>query len=91
MSKKFSIVKEIDLNKLSRKIDEYRHETGENNPYIFANDETIRAMVNDCSDCFVAADVFATLISSGKGRVGTYEGYKLFPNEDLKYGEVELR
>ena len=91
MSKKFSIVKEIDLNKLGRKIDDYRHETGENYPYIFASSETIREMVNNSSSCFVAADVFAALSSSGKGRVGTFEGYKLYPNEDLKYGEVELR
>ena len=90
MSKKFSIVKEIDLNKLSRQIDDYRHETGEINPYIFANEETIRTMVKACSDCFDAADIFATLTLRGN-RVGIFEGYKLYPNEDLEFGEVEIR
>ena len=42
MSKKFSIVKEIDLDKLRKQIELYRYETGEINPYIFMNLDTIK-------------------------------------------------
>ena len=35
MSKKFSIVKEIDLDKLRKQIELYRYETGESTPYLF--------------------------------------------------------
>lgn len=90
MGKKFSIIKEIDLNKLGKKIDDYRHETGECNPYIFANGETIFAIKDEC---FKNIDPFNGYFVKDNpcGKVGRYEGYRMFQNDDLGFGEIELR
>lgn len=89
MSKKFSIIKEIDLNKLNKKIDDYKHETGECNPYIFANGETIFA-IND--EYFKNFDPFnGYFIKNNPCKPGMYKGYKMFKSDDLQFGEIELR
>ena len=90
MSKKFSIIKEIDLNKLNKKIDDYRYETGECNPYIFANEETILKIKNAH---FKNIDPFNGYFVKDNlcGKVGIYEGYRIFQNDDLEFGEVEIR
>lgn len=87
MSRKFSIVKTVDLNKLNMQIDDYKCETYEENPYIFANEETIKAMV-ECSNVNWIEDVNKI---KAKGIVGKYEGYKIFSDNELSFGEVEIR
>lgn len=91
MSKKFSISKAIDLNKLNMKIDEYRHDTGELNPYIFMNEETIRAMSNDYFSRVDPLCEHFLKIKYPNGLVGRYEGYKVFQDNELKFGEAEIR
>ena len=85
---KFSIVKSLDLEKINANILAYETRTG-NEPYLFMNEETIRAVLNECEKSFITKDFFETL--SRYEKVGTFKGYKLFPNEDLEFGEVEIR
>lgn len=91
MSKKFSIAKTVNLRKLHENIQQYICETGENDPYIFANEETIREMSKDYLE---RVDVLCEQILRSKypnGIIGKYEGYKIFQDNDLKFGEVEIR
>ena len=85
---RFSILKSLDLEKISQNICIYECETGEI-PYLFMNEETIRALYNEISDCFITKESFESLNS--QGMVGSFEGYKLYPNNDLEFGEVEIR
>lgn len=86
MSKKFSIAKAVELNKLRNEILDYEAKTGERNPYIFANKEIISAMAESCN-----VDWFRMDISKIPGRVAMFEYSKVFCDEDLAFGEVELR
>ena len=91
MSKKFSIARAVNLSKLHENIQCYICETGENNPYIFANEETIHEMSKDYLE---RVDVLCEQILRSKypnGIIGKYEGYKIFQDNDLKFGEVEIR
>lgn len=88
---KFSIVKEIDENVLRKNMYEQqesvRNNTGNESyyPYIFANKDTINRLVDQCK-----VSVFEnTKISSRL--VGYYLGNKVFEDDTLKFGEIELR
>ena len=85
MSEKFSIVKTIDLEKLNIKIDGYIHKTGETNPYIFMNRDTADAIT---CDVIPHIHISANRLS---GVMGRYCGYKVFMDNELKFGEVEIR
>lgn len=88
---KFSIVKEVDESVLRKNMYEQqetiRNNTGDESyyPYIFANKDTINRLVDQCK-----VSVFENLKISG-GLVGYYLGNKLFEDNTLKFGEVELR
>lgn len=88
MIERFSIVKSLDFNKLDTNILIYEATTG-NEPYLFMNEETIRAVFNEYEKAFITKEFFEEL--SRYEKAGTYKGYKLFPNEDLEFGEVEIR
>ena len=75
----FNIVKTIDLDYLDKKIKEYIAEK-EQKPYIFMNAETIKTVFN-------TANIYKPYLSV----CYEYEGCKVFTNDDLQYGEVELR
>lgn len=88
MSKRFSITKQIDFDKLNIEIDNYIHKTEESHPYIFANRETIIEMCKVCWD----KDDFQTMVGDGYNfATGKYKGYNIFKNNDLEFGEIELR
>lgn len=82
MSRKFSIVKKIDLDKLRRQIENYRIETGEINPYIFMNLDTIKQIGEEAG---VPVKIFCL------NDIGLFEGNNIFLHNGLKYGEVEIR
>lgn len=84
MSKKFSIVKEIDLDKLRKQIELYRYETGEINPYIFMNLDTIKQICEE-----VGAP--CKTLHFNTHEIGLFEGNNIFLHNGLKYGEVEIR
>lgn len=85
MSKKFSIIKEIDLDKLRRQIDLFRHETGETNPYLFMSYETM----NKICDPLIDWKMFINY--NPNQLIARFEGYKVFNDNELSYGEVEIR
>lgn len=88
---KFSIVKEIDESVLRKNMYEQqetvRNNTGDESyyPYIFVNKDTINRLVDQCE-----VSVFENAKISG-GLVGYYLGNKVFEDNMLKFGEVELR
>ena len=81
----FVTQKSIDYNKFRKKIDDYYMKNG-NCPYIFMNDETIDTMIENIG-----------LSSNGlhgvntKGLCGRFQGNKVFCDNTLQFGEVELR
>lgn len=94
MSKKFSIIKIIDLAKLDKEIKEYKrtHQWNED-PYIFMNESTAKAIESEIKeDNVVIDDTLTNKIKNSKnGIYGIYVGYKIFIDNDLSFGIVEIR
>ena len=86
MSKKFSIVKTIDVEKLRKQIETFRMETMEINPYVFMNFRTIREICNEAG-----VPVSTPPFTLENVLIGLFEGVKIFQDDSLKYGEVEIR
>lgn len=66
-------------------IDKYQYSTGNTNPYLFMSQSTINAITeysfdNLCQGC-----------TKANGIVGHYCGYKVFRDDTLNFGEVEIR
>jgi len=89
---KFSIVDKINVNKLNTKVEEFVHREG-HEPYIFANKETLDALVKPIEQAEIFMNSWEIgLISSYKGCLtGMYRGNKMFRDDALKFGEIELR
>lgn len=88
---KFSIVKELDMMKLNEKLSEFFNVNGYF-PKIFASNETLDALskpyVQDMKRIeFVDGGVLAKV----EGLIGEYQGYKMFEDNVLEFGEIELR
>ena len=88
----FSIVDKINVNKLNTKIAEFVYREG-HEPYIFANKETLDALVKPIEQAEMFANSWGIgLVSSFKTcLVGKYQGNKMFEDDTLKFGEIELR
>ena len=87
----FSIIDKINVDKLNTKIAEFvyreRHE-----PYIFANKETLDALVKPIEQELKFISAATGDVSSFKAcLVGKYQGNKMFEDDTLKFGEIELR
>lgn len=94
MSKKFSIVKEIDLSKLNREINTFINETRETNPYLFMNNDTFNAIYKSTSSIFKASNTIGdgvNQIRNSNKVIGVYQGFIIYRNDILSYGEVEIR
>lgn len=89
MSKKFSILKTIDIDKLYKDVNEYIYETGEKNPYIFMCKDTIEAISQEVMEPYMRRN--NKTYFDNNGVVAEYCGYKIFSNNELKFGEIELR
>lgn len=87
MERKFSIVQTINLDELTKKIDEYQCCTGETNPYIFMNKSTLDAIPTMYDTLYSLRQVCAKV----NGIAGYYNGYKVFRDDSLSFGEVEIR
>lgn len=87
MSKKFSIVKSLDIDKLDKEIQEYIHISNNHNPYIFMSDATAEAIIRQ----FDPMGLFDTKIKDKKGHIASYTGYRVFIDESKKYGDIEIR
>lgn len=88
----FSIVDNINVDKLNTKIAEFVSKEG-HEPYIFANKETLDALVKPIEQAEMFANSWGIgLVSSYKGCLtGMYRGNKMFRDDTLKFGEIELR
>lgn len=88
----FSIVEKINVDKLNMKIAEFVYKEG-HKPYIFANKETLDALVKPIEQAEIFTNSWGIgLVSSFKGcLVGEYQGNKMFKDDTLKFGEIELR
>lgn len=83
MSKKFSMVKSLDESKLQEELRIYVNEHQEE-PYIFLNRETIVELELKSTD-------LPRYLLNRNGVISTYRGFKVYENNELKYGEVEIR
>ena len=84
MSKTFSIVKTIDIDKIFDEIVNYALNTDEEHPYVFMNKDTVAA---------IAREIEIPNVNDIKlnGIVARFKGYKVYLNNDLTFGEVEIR
>lgn len=87
----FSIVDKINVDKLDTKVEEFIYRKG-HRPYIFANKETLEALVKPIEQELKFVSAATGAVSSFKAcLVGKYKGDKMFEDGTLKFGEIELR
>ena len=87
----FSIIDKINVNKLNTKIAEFIYREG-HEPYIFANKETLDALAKPIEQELKFVSAATGTISLFKTcLVGKYQGKKMFEDDTLKFGEIELR
>ncbi len=94
MINKFSILKQVDTEKLDKKIGQYRLENSKNKePYLFMNNTTgealAREVISDSIPLMPSIDVLKAMYPNAI--IGEYKGCKIYENEDLAFGEVEIR
>ncbi len=87
MNRKFSIIQKIDLVELNNMIDKYQCSTGETNPYLFMNKSTIDAIPTIDNTLYNLQQICAKV----NGITGYYHGYKIFRDDTLDFGVVEIR
>jgi len=87
VNRKFSIVKKIDMNELDKMIDEYQCFTGEMNPYLFMNKRTVDAIATVDDNIYCPWQIRGNV----NGITGYYHGYKVFRDDSLDFGDVEIR
>ena len=85
----FSIADKINVDKLNTKVAEFVYREG-HEPYIFANKETLDALVKPIEQELKFVSAATGAVSSFKA-VGKYQGNKMFEDDTLKFGEIELR
>lgn len=86
MKRKLSIIQKIDVAELNNMIDEYQCTTGKTNPYLFMNKSTIDA-ISTVSDALYNLQRICTKLNG----IADYRGYKVFRDDSLEFGEVEIR
>ena len=91
MTEKFSIIKQLDTEKLNEKIAYFVYENG-HDPYIFANDSTLEALMKPYEQKMKYVEfIDGGVIKKAEGMIGKYQGYKMFEDNTLEFGEIELR
>lgn len=97
----FSIAN-VDVDKLHRKIDEFTCNEGQA-PYIFANLETYECLARQMDLDFNETKMSglelkfnyfsndAYFFKDDSGMIAMYHGNKIYENDTLKFGEIELR
>lgn len=87
----FSIVDKINVNKLNTKIAEFVSKEG-HEPYIFANKETLESLIKPIEHELKFVLPITGVMTSFKHRfIGKYQDNKMFQDDTLKFGEIELR
>ena len=80
MSRTFSIYLAVLLEEILEEINAYIMTTGEQNPYLFMSADTMRTIYN--------ANAWKLKETSTRP---TLYGYKVFIDNDLRYGAIEIR
>ena len=87
----FSIVDKINVDKLNTKIAEFVYREG-HEPYIFANKETLETLVKPIEhELKFVSPITSVMTSFKRCFIGKYQGNKMFEDDTLKFGEIELR
>lgn len=93
MNKKFSIIT-INIEKIFKELDNYINQYGYYySPYLFMSDATAKAIENE----YINYDYlkYDARLSSNKnkesGAYAEFAGHKVYINNDLSYGVVEIR
>lgn len=87
----FSIVDKINVDKLNMKVKEFIYRKG-HRPYIFANKETLDALVKPIEQELKFVSAATNVTTSFKNCfIGKYQDNKMFEDDTLKFGEIELR
>lgn len=87
----FSIVDKINVDKLNTQIAEFVYRKGYR-PYIFANKETLEALVvNPIEQELKFVSAATNVMTSFNCFIGKYQDNKIFEDDTLKFGEIELR
>ena len=90
MSKKFSIVKSLDIDKLDKEMQEYIHISNNHNPYIFMSGAT----ADKIAQHYDPIDIYSNVklgVSDRCEHLALYKGYKVFTDNSLKFGDIEIR
>lgn len=87
---RFSIVRTLDLEKINKNIKIYECNTG-NVPYLFMSQETGNAVYKQVTDMLESLTRDEVILDSFDNRLGSYKGYRVFQNNDLDFGEIEIR
>lgn len=90
MAEKFSIIKQFDTEKLSRRISEFECKEG-CAPYIFVNNFTWQKLYEPYRDRDDTLQKLYGYYCGHTGLIGKYKGYKIFEDNTLDFGEIELR
>lgn len=93
MSRKFSIVATVDLSRIDEEITRYVNLSCNFDPYIFMNEDTARAIEEEVGahDIVIDGVDLSNKRNTKDGVCATYSGYKVFINNDLRFGIVEIR
>lgn len=84
---KFSIINTIDLDTLDREIDKYVMQTGETSPSVFMHIDTVNAI----NKVFPVSRECLQIVRCSQDAIGYWEGYEIFIDNSLEFGEVEIR
>lgn len=90
MTEKFLIIKQFDTEKLSRRISEFECKEGYA-PYIFMNNLTWQKLYEAYRDNTFQKWDGSSYYHGHTGLIGKYQGYKMFEDNTLEFGEIELR
>lgn len=83
-----SIVKTLDYDVLNGNIAIYQEANGEE-PYLFMNEATANAICEDVKRNVYVSKIFGQAAEGNY--IGRFNGLKIYTNNDLQFGEVELR
>jgi hypothetical protein len=87
---KFSLINdELDESKLKNNIVRYVYSDLSREPYIFMNKETARALARQ--NRFIKYEYELEDLHYCNSVIAKYSGYKVYFNDDLGYGVVEIR
>ena len=91
MAEKFFIVKELDMIKLNEKLSEFFNVKGYF-PNIFASNETLESLSKPyVQEMKRIKFVDGGILAKAEGLIGEYQGYEMFEDNTLSFGEIELR